>query len=143
MISQRSDGSADVKVKVVRLAISILLTSNKGTNQIAESYSYNGETGLLDNQIVARGATTLLNLSYDYAGANGKRTGQLTKILNNQNHSKDRGYSYDALGRLIQATGGPSSSTTWTESYSYDRYGNRTSVSASGYSARNGNAGAG
>jgi hypothetical protein len=44
-----------------------------------------------------RGATTLLNLSYDYANAGGKRTGQLTKILNNLNHNKDRGYSYDAL----------------------------------------------
>ena len=35
----------------------------------------------------------------------------------------------------MQATGGPSSSTLSTQTYSYDRYGNRTSVSASGYSA--------
>src|SRR5712692_4191824 len=67
---------------------------------------------------------------------NGKRTGQLTKILNNLNHNKDRGYSYDALGRLVQATGGPSASPLSTQTYSYDRYGNRTSVSASGYSAK-------
>ena len=84
---------------------------------------------------MARGATTLLNLSYDYAGANGKRTGQLTKILNNLNHNKDRGYNYDALGRLAQASGGPSTSPLSTQAYSYDRYGNRTSVTASGYSA--------
>jgi hypothetical protein len=45
------------------------------------------------NQTVVRGGTTLLNLTYDYAGANGKRTGQLTKILNNLNPNKDRGYS--------------------------------------------------
>ena len=114
------------------------LNVGTGTNQIAESYSYNGQTGLLDNQTVARGATTLLNLSYDYAGANGKRTGQLTKILNNLDHNKDRGYSYDALGRLVQATGGPSSSPLSTQTYSYDRYGNRTSVTASGYSANRG-----
>lgn len=119
------------------------LNVGTGTNQIAESYSYNAQTGFLDNQTVARGATTLLNLSYDYAGANGKRTGQLTKILNNLNHNKDRGYSYDALGRLVQATGGPSTSPLSTQAYSYDRYGNRTSVSASGYSAKNGSAGAG
>jgi RHS repeat-associated protein len=119
------------------------LTSNKGTNQIAESYSYNAQTGLFDNQTVTRGATTLLNLSYDYANSSGKRTGQLTKLLNNLDHNKDRGYSYDALGRLVQATGGPSSSTLSTQTYTYDRYGNRTSVSASGYSAKNGSAGAG
>ena len=119
------------------------LNVGTGTNQVAENYSYNAQTGLLDNQTVARTSapTNLLNLSYDYAGANGKRTGQLTKILNNLNHNKDRGYSYDALGRLVQATGGPSTSPLSTQAYSYDRYGNRTSVSASGYSAKNGNAG--
>jgi RHS repeat-associated protein len=119
------------------------LNVGSGTNQITESYGYNAQTGLLDNEMVARGATTLLNLSYDYANAGGKRTGQLTKILNNLNHNKDRGYSYDALGRLVQATGGPSSSPLWTQSYSYDRYGNRTSVLASGNSAKNGRGGAG
>jgi RHS repeat-associated protein len=119
------------------------LNVGSGGNQIAENYSYNAQTGLLDNQTVARGATTLLNLSYDYANSNGKRTGQLTKILNNLDHNKDRGYSYDALGRLVQATGGPSSATLSTQTYSYDRYGNRTSVSASGYSAKNGSADAG
>ena len=110
-----------------------------GANQIAENYAYNSQTGLLENQTVVRGgATTLLNLSYDYlrAGTNSGRTGQLTKILNNLNHNKDRGYTYDALGRLTQATGGPSTATLWTQTYSYDRYGNRTSVSASGYSAK-------
>jgi RHS repeat-associated protein len=74
---------------------------------------------------------TLLNLDYDYAGANGKRTGQLTKVLNNLNHNKDRQYTYDALGRLIQAKAG-ASGTQRSQSYSYDRYGNRTSVTSSG-----------
>jgi RHS repeat-associated protein len=77
-----------------------------------------------------------LDLTYDYTNANGKRTGQITKILNNLNHNKDRSYSYDALGRLSQANGGPSGSL-WTQTYAYDRYGNRTSVSASGNSAKN------
>src|SRR5438876_9113210 len=47
---------------------------------------------------------------------------------------KDRGYSYDALGRLVQATGG-SNGSLWTQTYSYDRYGNRTGVSSNGHSA--------
>src|SRR5207302_1744824 len=42
----------------------------------------------------------------------------------------------DALGRLKVAQGGLNGSL-WTQTYSYDRYGNRTGVSSSGYSARN------
>jgi RHS repeat-associated protein len=116
------------------------LNIGAGANQIVESYGYSALTGLLDNQTVVRGGTTtLLNLSYDYlrAGTTSGRTGQLTRVLNNLNHNRDRGYSYDALGRLVQATGGPSTAPLWTQTYAYDRYGNRTSVNASGYSAKN------
>jgi RHS repeat-associated protein len=112
-----------------------------GANQMLEGYSYDAQTGLLAGQTAARSSTPsnpILNLSYDYTNANGKRTGQLTKLLNNLNHNRDRGYAYDALGRLKQATGGPASAPLWTQTYSYDPYGNRTSVSSSGYSARNG-----
>lgn len=111
------------------------LTVGTGTNQVNENYNYNAQTGLLDSQTIVRNGTPLLNLSYDYTDANGKRTGQLTKSSNNLDHGKDRSYSYDALGRLVQATGGPSGSF-WTETYSYDRYGNRTGVSTSGHSAK-------
>ncbi len=95
-----------------------------GPNQIIESYNYDQQTGLLGSQTLARASTPtsyLLDLAYDYAGANGKRTGQLTKILNNVNHNKDRGYTYDALGRLMQAKGGPATAPLWTQTYTYDR----------------------
>lgn len=113
-----------------------------GPNQITRNHQYGAETGLLEHQTVVRGsgqsATTLLDLTYDYLrpGTTSGRTGQLTRVYNNLNHNRDRGYSYDALGRLAQATGGPSASPLWTQTYGYDNYGNRTSVVASGHSAQ-------
>jgi RHS repeat-associated protein len=108
-----------------------------GANQITEDYGYNPQTGLLETQRVARGSQRLLDLAYDYAGANGQRTGQLVKITNNLDPSRnhDRSYSYDALGRLAQAKGGPANASLWTQEYRYDRYGNRTSVMAVGNTA--------
>jgi RHS repeat-associated protein len=103
------------------------LNVGTGTNQMVENYGYNAQTGLLSSQTVARTAapsTYLLNLSYDYADANGKRTGQLAKITNNLDNNKNRGYEYDALGRLKRATGGQN--VNWAQRYLYDRYGNRT-----------------
>ena len=60
-------------------------------------------------------------------------------MLNNLNHNKDRGYSYDALGRLLQASGGVNGAL-WSQSYAYDRYGNRTGVTPSGIVNLKGNA---
>ena len=95
-----------------------------GTNQVTENYSYSAQTGLLNNQTVTRNGSTLLNLSYDFAGANGKVTEQLVKITNNLDNNKNRGYEYDAVGRLKRATGGQN--VNWAQRYYYDRYGNRT-----------------
>src|SRR5260370_10756305 len=44
-------------------------------------------------------------------------------------------YTYDGLGRLIQATGGDFANPRWTELYGYDQFGNRTSVTANGTAA--------
>lgn len=97
-----------------------------GTNQVTESYSYHALTGLLENQTVTRNGSTLLNFSYNYADANGKRTGQLVSTTNNLDNTRNRGYEYDALGRLKRATGGQN--VNWAQRYAYDRYGNRTEV---------------
>ncbi len=106
------------------------LSVGTGTNQVNEAYTYNAQTGLLDSQTATRNGNTLLNLSYDYTNSIGKRTGQLTKITNNldANGNHNRSYTYDALGRLTQAKGGPLSAPTWTQNYAYDRYGNRVSA---------------
>jgi RHS repeat-associated protein len=109
-----------------------------GSNQITETATYEATTGLLTNQKVQRNSTSILDLTYDYlrSGTTSGKTGQLTKITNNLNRARDRAYSYDALGRLTQATGGLSGTTnTWAQNYSYDRYGNRTNVTASGSTA--------
>jgi RHS repeat-associated protein len=94
-----------------------------GTNQVLEAYAYNGQTGLLNGQTASRNGVTLLNLSYDFAGTNGKRTSQVVRITNNLDQTKNRGYEYDTLGRLRRATGGQN--VNWVERYEYDRYGNR------------------
>ncbi len=110
-----------------------------GTNQTTDTYDYDPVTLLLNRQRVDRGATHLLDLNYGYLrqGTSSGRTGQLTTIVNNLNANKNRNYTYDTLGRLKQATGGSATAPIWTQSYSYDRYGNRLSVSATGNSAWN------
>ena len=97
--------------------------------QTTEHYGYNAQTGLLEHQDVTHATQgTLLNLDYGYLrpGTSDARTGQLTKVSNNLDHTKDRGYEYDAVGRLKRATGGQS--VNWVQRYNYDRYGNRSNV---------------
>lgn len=112
-----------------------------GANQVTENYTFDLQTGLLTNQKVQKSGQTLLDLSYDYnrnnslGNLNGK-TGHLTKIINNLDANKSREYEFDALGRLTKAKGG-STGNLWTQNYSYDRYGNRTNVTASGVAADN------
>jgi len=85
-----------------------------------------------------RNSTELLNLSYEYnrgsVGSLSGKTGHLTKIIDNLNTNKNGEYEFDALGRLTKAKGG-TTGTLWNQTYSYDRYGNRTNVTASGTAA--------
>ena len=112
-----------------------------GANQVTENYTYDNLTGLLTNQKVQKSGQTLLDLSYDYnrnnsvGNLNGK-TGHLTKIINNLDNNKTREYEFDALGRLTKAKGG-NGGNLWTQNYQYDRYGNRTNVTATGVAADN------
>ena len=120
-----------------------------GPRDATELYGYDNATGLLTSQSVTRASdsTTLLNLSYGYdrgnsAGNQNGKTGQLTHITNllNNDHNRDRSFEFDALGRLTAAKGGGDTGATgvtahWTQSYSYDRYGNKTAVSATGITA--------
>ena len=112
-------------------------------NTTQEQYTFDPQTGLLANQKVVQGATTHVDLSYDYgnlyAGGNATwKTGQLSKIIDNKNTNRNRQFKYDRLGRLIEAKGG-ATFTLWTQTYNYDQFGNRTTQSASG-TAANGSA---
>lgn len=109
-----------------------------GANQITETYGYNVQNGLLENQKILKAGVALLDLSYQYqqCSCSTGGSGQVTSIVNNLDRSKDRAYEYDALSRLKKATGGINQ--TWTQEYSYDRYGNRTGVKSLGVEALKG-----
>lgn len=103
--------------------------------QIREQSDYELATGLLSDQKVRRGAAVLLDLSYSYLRPNTSfaRTGQLSSVLNNLNHDRDKHYLYDPLARLIHVSSGRYDSPFWAIDYSYDRYGNRTGSTSVGY----------
>lgn len=111
-----------------------------GSHQVTEDYTFDPQTGLLTNQQakLASASNPFINLSYDYArnnavGSLSGKTGHLTKITDNVNSNRNREYEFDVLGRLVKAKGG-TTGTLWNQQYTYDRYGNRTNVSASGVS---------
>jgi YD repeat-containing protein len=100
-----------------------------GTNQVTEDYTFDPQTGLLTNQKATKNGSLFINLSYNYArnnsvGTLNGKTGHLTKITDNLNTQKNREYEFDVLGRLTKAKGGPTG-TLWTQTYTFDRWGNR------------------
>ncbi len=110
-----------------------------GTNQVTEDYTFDPQTGLLTNQKATKNSTAFIDLSYDYSrnnavGSLSGKTGHLTKITDNLNTVKNREYEFDVLGRLTKAKGGPTGNL-WNQQYTYDRYGNRTNVAATGVAA--------
>ncbi|MEU9324087.1 RHS repeat-associated core domain-containing protein [Streptomyces canus] len=90
--------------------------------------------GLLGRQQVLRDGETLLDLSYQYTrpGLSGI-TGQLTRMTDNLRPDRTTWYDYDTTARLRKASSGlPDELPLWTQTYSYDLYGNRTGTTATG-----------
>ncbi len=116
------------------------MASLKMGSQIVENYGYDVKTGLLTTQDVVRGGTDkLVDLKYNYtltnaANNNGAKTGQLTGIEDLKNPARNRIHVYDNLGRLKSVSGGTNAFTSpdWSQSYAYDRFGNKLGVTKSG-----------
>jgi len=108
-----------------------------GAQQTTENYNYDPASGLLTWQDVRRGSSIkpLLTLCYDYYPSHQLRWLQtLLQCNETLGTNKDTlSYDYDTLGRLhdVKATGA-FGEATWSETYAYDSYGNRLSVTASG-----------
>jgi RHS repeat-associated protein len=128
-----------------------------GPNQLTEMYSYDLFTGFVTGQAVLRGGIHLLNLGYQYQRplpcenpgipcdpqeTDSWSTGQITHVWN-QLTGRMQYFNYDQLGRLSSASQGmyvqpwPEEfefiwqfQTDWKQDYTYDRYGNRTGVTA-------------
>ena len=120
------------------------LTTSTSTTARVEAYSYDSQTGLLTGQTVKNtaGTTTYMDLAYTYSrgnsyGSASGKTGQLTKIVDNLDRNRDKLYEFDAVGRMLVAKGGLAAGATgvtanWSQTYSYDRYGNKLGATPSG-----------
>ncbi len=105
-------------------------------SQIKESYGYDPKTGLLTSQSVDRGTTVMLKLSYIYTlvfdPTNSlAKTGQVVSITDVQNSTRNRAFEYDKVGRLKKVKN-KMNDPTWYQTYTYDRWGNRTNVAKTG-----------
>jgi hypothetical protein len=120
-------------------------------NGATETKSYNSRMQTTSQSLVKAG-TVLQRYDYQYGQVN-QATGAVDAMKNNgqlgrtdafiggtpQSPTKqwDERFSYDPLARLDVASEyrGDNGSLTWQADYDYDRYGNRTRVSGTGYSA--------
>jgi len=109
------------------------MTSGTGAT---ESYTYSNDRLQLTRQTAVKESTTLMDLTYSYAAAanasgtltTAGNSGQLMSVTGTINSaSRNQTFNYDDLGRLVTASSWGASQRT----YSYDRWGNRTSMNDS------------
>ena len=102
-------------------------------NGVNETYGYSIDRLQLTSQTATVGTRPLIDLKYIYqmvagdsgAGTTAANSGQLMLISGAIGpQSRTQRFKYDDLGRLATASG----KGLWERSYSYDRWGNRTSV---------------
>jgi RHS repeat-associated protein len=101
-------------------------------NLVQASFGYNDHLQVASLSYTS-GATTLLNLSYNYLDSNSHNNGQIQSIADSRGTAFSTTYTYDLLGRLQQAqTNDLTAANTWRLVWGYDRYGNRMSQSLTG-----------
>jgi RHS repeat-associated protein len=116
-----NNGSAVYNVNSYNAAGQIVGTTYG--NGMTGTYGYNNGLQLATIQYgSAKGS--ILDLSYDYGGANDN--GHIQTITDNLVSARSTSYLYDELGRLqIAQTADQTSPNTWKLRFTYDRYGNR------------------
>jgi RHS repeat-associated protein len=107
-------------------------------NGVTAAFGYTPDRLLLQSLAYTKGSTTLFSTNYWYKtdstncpnGAAGNN-GQIQCITDNVDSGRTVSYSYDALYRLTTAvTNGSANYAQWGLTWTYDRYGNRLSQSA-------------
>lgn len=101
-------------------------------NGIQASYTYNNQLQVAS--ILIGSASPVMNLSYNWGGANDD--GLLMGVTDNLTAARSTSYTYDQLKRLTTAqTVDLTSPGTWQLQFAYDQYGNRLSQTPTGGTA--------
>jgi RHS repeat-associated protein len=100
-------------------------------NRIWESAGFNSRMQLASLSVgTSKGASNLLGISNRYADRNnGNIVSQTVSMVDGTVASQT--FGYDGFNRLVSATETLGATHAWAQSFSYDRFGNRTLVEAS------------
>ncbi len=118
------------------------LTKMQLGNGLWETYLYNNRQQVTQIGLGVTDADTgLLKLEYGYNttghddnnGAMLEQKITVPTVGGTSGFTATQAYAYDALNRLTTATESISSTQTWKQEFSYDRYGNRSFVTGSGH----------
>jgi len=105
-------------------------------NGVVESYGYDVNRLQFTSQTATKGATSLMNLAYNYQASAGQmgtgstagNAGQLMGISGTINSTTESAsYTYDLVGRLATSNQ-TSNGSSAQRRFGYDRWGNRTGV---------------
>jgi RHS repeat-associated protein len=104
---------------------------------VTTTYTYNNRLQPVNIKATRNsGGVTLLDLTYNFLQAGGKNNGTVTSVTNNLSSGRTQTFTYDELNRLKTAQSQANSGTDcWGQSFSYDRYGNLSSITVTKCSA--------